>query len=110
MAEHGAGSTLTRSDLEEMFLAFYRHHRLPRPEVNLHVEAYEADFVWRSRRVIVEMDGYAGHRTRRAFERDRVRDAEHVLAGYRVLRITHRRLVREPGTVAAQLRRLLGTN
>ena len=45
------------------------------------------------------------HRTRRAFEADRLRDAELTAAGYRVMRFTHRRLGREPEAVADQLRR-----
>ena len=42
--------------------------------------------------MIVELDGFEGHGTRRAFEDDRVRDATLQLAGYRVIRITWRRL------------------
>ena len=57
---------------------------------------------------MVEMDSYAHHRHRAAFERDRARDAKFAAAGYRVIRLTHRRLEEEPGAVADQLRRLLG--
>ncbi len=42
-----------------------------------------------------------------AFEDDRVRDAELTLAGWTVVRVTWRRISREPDTVAAILRRLL---
>ena len=47
------------------------------------------------------------HGTRTAFEADRIRDAELTVAGWRVVRITWRRLEREPRAVAAQLARLL---
>ena len=66
------------------------------------------DFVWRAHGLIVETDGWAAHGTRRAFERDRARDADLVVAGWRVVRITHRRLETEPQAVAHQLRSLLG--
>jgi very-short-patch-repair endonuclease len=107
MAEHEAGTTMTRSALEEGMLALCREAALPLPEVNRHVEENEVDFVWRERAAIVETDGWRAHGTRRAFERDRVRDAELTVAGWRVLRITHARLEREPEAVANQLRRLL---
>jgi very-short-patch-repair endonuclease len=107
LEEHVAGSTRTRSDLEEVMLALCRRAGLPRPEVNKMVEGYEADLSWPEARLIVEIDGWSSHGTRRAFERDRVRDAVHVTAGWRVVRITRRRLLLEPEAVAEQLARLL---
>ena len=59
------------------------------------------DAVWPEQRLVVEVDGYAFHRTREAFERDRRRDARLLVAGYRVLRVTWRRLTREPEQVIA---------
>jgi very-short-patch-repair endonuclease len=103
--EHRPGSTRTRSELEELFLLTCKKEGLRRPEVNVCVEAFEVDFFWREERLIVEADGGAAHHTRRAFEADRYRDVELMAAGYRVMRITHARLTREPGTVADQLRR-----
>ncbi len=76
-------------------------HSLTRPEVNVHVEGHEVDFLWRDQRLVVELDGAAAHHTRRAFERDRARDAELNVAGYRVVRVTHARLARDSGSVAA---------
>jgi very-short-patch-repair endonuclease len=67
----------------------------------------EADFLWRERRLIVEVDGRDVHTTRRAFERDRRRDQRLVLAGWRVLRFTWRQVLFEPAYVAATLRGLL---
>jgi very-short-patch-repair endonuclease len=107
--QHIPGSTRTRSHLEERFLAFSRRHRLPRPEVNARIEPHEVDFLWREQRAIVETDGHAAHGTRAAFERDRVKDAELTAAGWRVVRITERRLLIQPQAVAAQLFRLLRT-
>ena len=39
----------------------------------------------------MEVDGYAFHGHRRAFEADRVRDQELLAAGWRVARVTDRR-------------------
>jgi len=69
LAVHAAGSTRTRSHLEELFLALCDKHDLPRPEVNVHVEGYECDFVWREQRLIVETDGATAHGTTRAMKR-----------------------------------------
>ena len=68
---------------------------------------YECDAVWSRQRLVVELDGYAFHRGRRSFEGDRARDAELQLAGYRVVRVTARRLAREPAAVARTVRSLL---
>jgi len=107
LAEHTPGSTRTRNDFEEAMLALCRRAGLPQPEVNQTVEGYEVDFVWHDARLIVETDGWQAHGTRSAFERDRIRDAHLTAAGWRVVRITMRRLEREPEAVAAQLARLL---
>jgi very-short-patch-repair endonuclease len=45
--------------------------------------------------------------TRAAFERDRIKDATPQLAGYRVLRVTHRRLHTEPKAIVDTVRTLL---
>ena len=105
LARHVAGSTRTRSELEEMFLALCAGHLLAQPETNAHVSGYEVDFAWRGPRLVVELDGHAAHGTRRAFEADRARDAELTASGHRVMRFTHRRLEREPAVVADELRR-----
>jgi very-short-patch-repair endonuclease len=97
---------MTRSDLERTMLGLCRRHGLPRPGVNADVCGFEADFSWPAARLVVETDGGAVHRTRHAFEEDRRRDGELLLAGYRVLRITHRRLRYDEPGVAAMLRRL----
>jgi very-short-patch-repair endonuclease len=80
---------------------------LPRPLCNIEVEGYTVDFVWPQARLIVETDGWRAHGTRAAFERDRLRDAELAVADWRVVRMTWKRLTREPRAVAAQLSSLL---
>jgi very-short-patch-repair endonuclease len=103
----GLAETVTRSDLEDRFLAFLDAHDLPAPRVNGLVEGLEVDFHWRDQRVVVELDGRAAHHTIAAFERDRARDRALQVAGWRVVRITWRQLHDEPERIAADLARVL---
>jgi very-short-patch-repair endonuclease len=103
LAFHRPGSTRTKSHMEELFIGLCDNHGLPRPEVNVHVEGYECDFVWRDQRLIVETDGGAAHGTTRARNRDPLRDGDLMIAGWRVWRITYERLLREPDAIADQL-------
>jgi very-short-patch-repair endonuclease len=73
----------------------------------VHIEGYECDFVWPEQRLIVETDGAAAHAGERARARDLERDAELVAAGWRVIRVTYERLMREPERVAEQIARAL---
>ena len=99
--------TPTRSLFEDKFLAFVARNHLPRPEVNRRIVGHEVDMVWREKRLVVELDGWRYHDGRDRFERDRVRDADLLAAGYRVLRITWRRLTEQPAQEARRLRSLL---
>ena len=97
----------TRSALERKMLQLVRIAGLPAPAANLWIAGGEADLVWEEQRLVVELDSRAFHDTRAAFERDRKRDAELQLAGYRLLRVTDRRLEREPQAVLADVTALL---
>jgi hypothetical protein len=112
LADARLGASVTRSELEERFLAFLDDAGLPRPETNVIVwvrgKPVEADCVWRDRCVIVELDGHHVHSTRRNYEGDRARDRALAAAEWRVVRITWRQLHDEPSAVAADLRALLG--
>jgi very-short-patch-repair endonuclease len=92
---------LTRSEAERRLLELVRAAGLPAPLTNAHVAGLEVDLLWREQRLVVEVDGYAFHGSRAAFERDRRRDARLLAAGYRVLRITWRQLAHEPERVIA---------
>jgi very-short-patch-repair endonuclease len=103
LATHVAGTTLTRSELEERFFALCDDHALPRPKVNERVAGKEVDFLFEDARRVVETDSWQFHRTRQAFERDRARDALLLARGYRTLRFTHRALTGAPLSVAATI-------
>jgi predicted transcriptional regulator of viral defense system len=84
---------LTRSELEARVLGAVRDAGLPEPMVNTALNALdhqpiEVDLHWPAHHLIVELDGYATHGTRHAFEADRRRDAALQAAGQRVMRFT----------------------
>ena len=93
----------TRSEAEVRLLDLIRKARLPAPETNVRIGGYEVDFLWRDRRLVVEVDGYAYHSTREAFERDRRKDADLQALGLRTLRLTWRQIATEPEATIACL-------
>jgi transcriptional regulator with AbiEi antitoxin domain of type IV toxin-antitoxin system len=97
----------TRSRLERRFLDAILAAGLPRPSVNSFVAGYELDMYWPEHRFAVELDAYKTHGTREAFERDRVRQEELLLAGIETVRLTGARFDREPDAVIARIGRLL---
>jgi very-short-patch-repair endonuclease len=108
LQDHDPGTTITKSDLEERFLKLCRDAGLPNAtKLNDHVEGFEADFIFKEHRVLVETDSWQHHRSREAFERDRRRDAVHAAAGWRTLRFTYRQIDTDPAMVEAALRAAL---
>ena len=93
----------TRSEAERRLLALCRSAALPLPLTNVSRAGWEVDAVWDTQRLVVEVDGYRYHRSRAKFERDRRKDADLMVAGYRVLRVTWRRLTKEPDQAIALL-------
>jgi hypothetical protein len=67
----------------------------------------ECDCLWRSQRVVEELDGRAVHATTAAFERDRARDRALHAEGWRVIRVTWRQLHDESTAIAADLKKML---
>ena len=103
----GRGDGPTRSRLEREFLSFCERQGFPRPQVNRRIIGYEVDMLWPAERVVVELDGRWFHDDPGAFERDREKDAALTVAGYRVMRVTWRRLMERPQGEATRLRVLL---
>jgi very-short-patch-repair endonuclease len=68
---------------------------------------YTVDVLFRRQRVVLEIDGWDSHGGRPAFEADRRRRNELVLAGYRVLNFTWRQLVDDPTWVLSCIRSAL---
>jgi Transcriptional regulator, AbiEi antitoxin len=66
----------TRSVLEDRFLPLLLRHGLPTPQINVHVCGHRVDAYFERERLIVELDGWKTHRTKRRFLEDRQRDFE----------------------------------
>lgn len=100
---------LTRSEAERRLLRLIRAADLPAPLTNVRVAGHEVDVHWPAHGLVVEFDGWAYHSTRAAFERDRRRDADLLVAGRRVIRVTHRQLSGAPEELIARLAAALAT-
>jgi very-short-patch-repair endonuclease len=74
--------------------------------LNLFIAGHEIDAYWADERFAIEVDGWETHRTRAAFERDPLRIERLKLAGIDAMRVTARRIEREPDKVGASIARL----
>lgn len=108
LTEQFGHTTVTRSEIEVIFLDVCGGAGLPRPLVNTTVAGLEVDFFWPGLGLVVEVDGFRFHGTRAAFERDRERDAVLTAAGLRVLRFTYRAVTRDPRRVQSVLTQVAG--
>ena len=102
---------VTESELEEAFHTFLTKTGLPMPAFNkpLFIDGrwLRPDCTWRVQRLIAELDGRATHDIDDGFERDRARDRELAVAGWRTTRITWKQL-RNEQKLERELRVLLG--
>ncbi len=87
-----------------------RNAELPAPDANVRIGSHEVDFLWREDRLVIEVDGFQCHSSRPAFERDRLRDADLVARGFRVIRVTWRQIVERPEAVVARVAAALGAH
>ncbi|MEX2106341.1 MAG: DUF559 domain-containing protein [Solirubrobacterales bacterium] len=100
-----------RSDFEALVLPRLVMLGLPRPLCNeklwIDGEQLTVDFLWKTRRLVVETDGRETHATPVAFQRDRWRDQLLVAADYRVARATWDQIHRELDSVVGRIGRAL---
>lgn len=107
VVEQEGGPRLGRSDPEMALLALLDRGGLPRPEANVHLLGYEVDMLWRAERLVVEVDGFRYHSSRRSFEADRRRDGHLWAEGHHVLRVTWKEITREPEATLVRIARAL---
>jgi len=86
-----------------------RDHGLPQPISNGIVCGHEVDLHWPDLKLVAELDGYAYHAHRRAFETDRERDIVLAAAGWRTVRVTDRQLNDTRATTAKRFGALLSS-
>jgi hypothetical protein len=97
----------TRSDFEDEFLEFCDRFGLPTPRTNIELHGFEVDVYFEAERLIIECDGWLFHNDRQAFEDDRERDATMLEHDIPTVRITKRRLRRDPAREASRVRTIL---
>lgn len=101
------GEDGTDSVPENALLNLIRRCGLPEPAVNAPMGNYRVDFCWPAAGLIVEVDGFAAHRSRDAFERDRARRTKLTATGHEVLTFTPRQIDQNPDWVIAVMRQAL---
>jgi hypothetical protein len=113
LQRRNAGSTRTRTEIEELLIELVDELGMWRPETNVFLEVdgetFEIDALWRAERVAVELDSRQFHDTPLAFERDRRRDRKLSAAGWRPVRITWRQITDERVAVGRDLTAMLAT-
>jgi very-short-patch-repair endonuclease len=97
------GTADTRSKLERNFRSLIAKAGLPEPQFNVVVAGLSVDVFWPQWRLVVELDSRRYHSSPSAFENDRIRDATLQKAGFRVLRVTWKRLEHDPAGVLADI-------
>ncbi|HKJ37027.1 MAG TPA: type IV toxin-antitoxin system AbiEi family antitoxin domain-containing protein [Solirubrobacterales bacterium] len=106
----GAGAAergVTESPLEDLFQEFLIARGLERPELNPAVDlghrVVRPDGLYRQLGLVIELDGRSVHQRRRAFESDRLRDRELLVAGLRTVRVTSEQLRQDPDGLEGDL-------
>jgi very-short-patch-repair endonuclease len=124
LAEHGRDGTVMfrallqqragdyvppASELERLFIGVVRKHGLPEPDRQVDLGDEDGwigrvDFLFRDKRVIVEVDGGAFHDGLVDRQHDEQRDVRLLAAGWSVLRFRWRDVVDHPHDVARSIR------
>jgi very-short-patch-repair endonuclease len=96
------------SVLERAMTVLVERHSLPPVEFHPRIGRWEVDFRFVDTAVLVECDGWTSHGLdRQQFERDRRKDDDLHAAGWIVVRLTYRSIVRRPAETARRLRRVV---
>jgi hypothetical protein len=96
-----------RSEWEDEFPAFCKQYELPEPLMSTRVAGYEADALFPEERIVIELDSWKFHSDPEAFESDRDRDVDRLLAGFWTVRITWERIKHRSHREATRLHQLL---
>jgi hypothetical protein len=99
------------SDLEVRFARALVAHGVPEPVlqhwVRLGSRRYRIDLAYPEQRIAIEVDGWDSHRSRSAFDADRARANDLVVAGWRMLRFTSATTDEDAALVVSEVLRAL---
>ena len=97
----------SRSVFQQEFKSFLVRYGFPIPEFEARWHGYEVDAFYEAYKLIIELDGYLDHSQPDRFEADRERDGLAIALKFDTLRITWKRLKRNPEPLARQYRAIL---
>ncbi|MFL5822254.1 MAG: type IV toxin-antitoxin system AbiEi family antitoxin [Solirubrobacteraceae bacterium] len=103
LERHQPSLALTKSWLERMLIGICERERIPLPEINVDVDGWQVDALWRDAKLAVELDGYGNHHTPAQLRRDRRKEMALRKAGLTPVRYSADQL-KERTEVAAELR------
>lgn len=92
------------SALETIFFRLLREARVPLPERGYQVGPYRLDFAYPHLRLGIELDGYAFHSGKQAWENDLARQNYLVRVGWTLIRFTWHDVKARGGDVVAEVR------
>lgn len=100
------------SPLETLFMRLVRKSRLPRPVGQYEIRRHgrfvaRVDFAYAERKIAIEVEGYAYHAGKRAWQRDLDRRNTLQMLGWVVVHVTSEQLRHRPEEVIATLRGIL---
>jgi very-short-patch-repair endonuclease len=104
LQQHQPALARTKSRLERMLIEICEQDGLPLPEVNVHINGWEVDALWREHNLAVELDGYGNHHTPAQLRRDRRKEMALRQVGLTTHRYSEDQLKYERPHVAAELR------
>ncbi len=93
------------SALETKFLRLLRKAPVPLPQAGYEVGSYRLDFAYPQIRLGIELDGWAFHSGRSAWERDLKRQNDLLALGWILLRFTWTDVTQRGDHVVAEIRR-----
>ncbi|HEX2399840.1 MAG TPA: type IV toxin-antitoxin system AbiEi family antitoxin domain-containing protein [Mycobacterium sp.] len=92
-----------RSEAERLLIRLLRAAKISGWRANYPVCGYVVDVAFPKQKVAIEVDGWAFHNDRSAFQRDRTRQNRISLSGWKVLRFTWLDLTEHPQRVIAEI-------
>ncbi|MDQ3573204.1 MAG: DUF559 domain-containing protein [Actinomycetota bacterium] len=98
------GHLVTHSHAEARCLELMIASGLTPDATQAHIGRYRVDFLYRSERLVVEVDGYRYHSSRDRFVADRRRRADLIARGYEVFPVTWADLAERPAATMQSLR------
>jgi very-short-patch-repair endonuclease len=103
---HGDGKRIL-SKLERAFIRLLEVNDLPLPKTNRLAGGLFVDCRWPEHKLTVELDGYRYHRSRHAWQQDRLRERQAYARGDQFRRYTWADVVEHPRPVLEELRAVL---